>query len=135
MRTDSVRIADEALAAGREHIRSVYGEAALPAEPAATSRRRRADAHEAIRRRTLDLPPERVAAYLQPDELKLYRLNLEPLRRLADEAPLAVVTTVEIEGSAREVERLSRRASISTVVHPRSARASSASEKRLQIRR
>ncbi len=59
MRTDSVRIADEALVAVREHIRSVYGEAALPAEARRYKQKKDAqDAHEAIRPTTLDLPPE-----------------------------------------------------------------------------
>ena len=75
MRTDSVRVADEALQAVREHIRATYGETSLPAEPRRYRQKKDAqDAHEAIRPTSMDLPPEAVARYLEPDELKLYRL-------------------------------------------------------------
>ena len=75
MRTDSTRVADEALVAVREHIRQAYGEVSLPPEPRRFRQKKDVqDAHEAIRPTTLDLPPEAVARYLEPDELKLYRL-------------------------------------------------------------
>jgi DNA topoisomerase-1 len=75
MRTDSTRIAAEALEAVREHIAGTYGADKLPERPNFYSSKKGAqDAHEAIRPTYLDLPPESVAAYLEPDELKLYRL-------------------------------------------------------------
>jgi DNA topoisomerase-1 len=75
MRTDSTRVADEALVAAREYIETKYGKTVLP-ESAIQYRSKKGaqDAHEAIRPTYLDLPPEAVAAYLQGDELKLYRL-------------------------------------------------------------
>jgi DNA topoisomerase I len=98
MRTDSVRIADEALVAVREHIRSAYGAAALPAEARRFKQKKDVqDAHEAIRPTTLDLPPEAVAAYLQPDELKLYRLIWSRFVASQMTPSLSEVTTVEIE--------------------------------------
>jgi DNA topoisomerase-1 len=98
MRTDSVRIANEALEAVREHIRSVYGEVALPAEARRYKQKKDAqDAHEAIRPTTLDLPPEAVAPYLQPDELKLYRLIWNRFVASQMTPSLSEVTTVEIE--------------------------------------
>jgi DNA topoisomerase-1 len=98
MRTDSTRVADEALVAVREHIRSTYGETALPAEPRRFKQKKDVqDAHEAIRPTTLELPPEAVARYVEPDELKLYRLIWN--RFVASQMSPAVseVTTVEIE--------------------------------------
>ena len=98
MRTDSVRIADEALAAVREHIRAAYGETSLPAEPRRYRQKKDAqDAHEAIRPTSMDLPPEAVARHLEPDELELYRLIW--CRFVASQMTPSVseVTTVEIE--------------------------------------
>ncbi|HSD29596.1 MAG TPA: type I DNA topoisomerase, partial [Vicinamibacteria bacterium] len=98
MRTDSVRVADEALEAVRAYVRRVYGDASLPEEPRRYRQKKDAqDAHEAIRPTSMDLPPEAVAGYLEPDELKLYRLVWN--RFVASQMNPAVsdVTTVEIE--------------------------------------
>lgn len=78
MRTDSTRVAGEAIAAVREYIARTYGADKLPERPNVyRSRERAQDAHEAIRPTYLDLPPEAVSPYLEPDELKLYRLIWE----------------------------------------------------------
>src|SRR5262245_47800524 len=62
MRTDSVRIADEALAAVRAHIASAYGAESLPESPRFYRDKKDSQgAHEAIRPTQLDLPPEAVA--------------------------------------------------------------------------
>lgn len=75
MRTDSTRVAEEALAAGREYIAATYGADQVPAEPNRYKSKKGAqDAHEAIRPTTFDLPPEKVAPYLKPEEAKLYQL-------------------------------------------------------------
>ncbi|QQR75167.1 MAG: type I DNA topoisomerase [Holophagales bacterium] len=75
MRTDSTRIADEAIVAVREAIAATYGADKLPEKPNFYSSKKGAqDAHEAIRPTYFDLPPESVAGYLSADELKLYRL-------------------------------------------------------------
>lgn len=75
MRTDSTRIAQEAVVAVREAIASIYGADKLPEKPNFYSSKKGAqDAHEAIRPTYFDLPPEAVAGYLSADELKLYRL-------------------------------------------------------------
>jgi DNA topoisomerase-1 len=98
MRTDSTRVADEAVEAVREVIAKNYGKAALPEKPNVyRSKKDAQDAHEAIRPTTFDLPPEAVAAYLQPDELKLYRLIWD--RFLASQMLPAVfdVTQVDVE--------------------------------------
>ncbi len=75
MRTDSVRVSPEALAAVRELIEGTFGRDALPAKPNTYKNRSQAqDAHEAIRPTDVTRTPERVAAYLAPEELKLYSL-------------------------------------------------------------
>src|SRR3954468_233611 len=75
MRTDSVRIADEALVAVREHITSAFGAPYLP-ETANfyKSKSDAQDAHEAIRPTSLQHDPETVKPYLSQDQYSLYRL-------------------------------------------------------------
>jgi len=75
MRTDSVRVADEAIAAVREHVRSAFGADYLPESPNAFKSKADAqDAHEAIRPTSLQHDPETVRQYLTPDQYSLYRL-------------------------------------------------------------
>jgi len=98
MRTDSTRIADEALDAVREVIGTTYGAASLPDKPNRYQSKKGAqDAHEAIRPTTFDLPPEAVQDFLKPDELKLYKLIWD--RFIASQMLPAVfdVTQVDIE--------------------------------------
>lgn len=75
MRTDSVRVAPEALDAVRGYIASTFGDALLPDKPNYFKNRSEAqDAHEAIRPSDVSRTPEAVAAYLEADALKLYTL-------------------------------------------------------------
>lgn len=75
MRTDSVRIADEAMAAVRDHIRREYGDAYLPEVPNVFRNRKSAqDAHEAIRPTSLEFPPSSLKAILNRDQFRLYEL-------------------------------------------------------------
>lgn len=75
MRTDSMRVADEALLAVRDHIRSVYGEAWLPEVPNQYKNRKSAqDAHEAIRPTSMEYSPEAVRSILSRDQFRLYEL-------------------------------------------------------------
>lgn len=75
MRTDSLRISDEAAEAAKKYIISKYGEEYYP------SRRRffktsaeAQDAHEAIRPSDVNLDPDTIKKYLTPDQYKLYKL-------------------------------------------------------------
>jgi DNA topoisomerase-1 len=98
MRTDSTRVAEEALDASREHIAATYGAAALPDKPNVYQSKKGAqDAHEAIRPTSFDLPPDAVRDFLKPDEHKLYKLIWE--RFIASQMLPAVfdVTQVDIE--------------------------------------
>ncbi len=75
MRTDSPRLAPEAVDAVRSHIQEKYGDKYLPAEPNFYKGRKSAqEAHEAIRPTSMNLPPEKVAPFLDSGQLALYRL-------------------------------------------------------------
>ncbi len=75
MRTDSVRVADQALTDVREFVARQYGPAFVPAEPNRYKLKSSAqDAHEAIRPTSMAYSPEAVRAELTPDQFYLYRL-------------------------------------------------------------
>jgi len=75
MRTDSLRLSDDALAAAASFIRSHYGEAYYPGSPRSFRTKAGAqDAHEAIRPSDVNLTPERVKKDLTPEQYRLYRL-------------------------------------------------------------
>ncbi len=78
MRTDSLRISDEAKAAAAEYILQAYGKQYLPASPRNFKSKRNAqDAHEAIRPSMPHLTPDQVKGSLTPDQYKLYKLIWE----------------------------------------------------------
>lgn len=75
MRTDSTRIAPEALTEVRRYIKDTYGKDHLPDEPRFYSTKKSAqDAHEAIRPTNMMHPPELIQRYLTVDQFKLYQL-------------------------------------------------------------
>ncbi len=76
MRTDSLNMAAEAVEAARETIRNTYGEKYIPKEPKSYNKKSKGaqEAHEAIRPTMLSFTPKVAAAFLKPDELKLYTL-------------------------------------------------------------
>ena len=75
MRTDSVRVAEEALVAVREHIGKTFGAEYLPEKPNVYKTKSDAqDAHEAIRPTSLEHDPETVRQYLTADQYSIYRL-------------------------------------------------------------
>ncbi|MDD4903020.1 MAG: type I DNA topoisomerase [Candidatus Bipolaricaulis sp.] len=75
MRTDSVRLSDEAVAAAREEIEKTYGAKYLAPEARGFKNKRRSqDAHEAIRPTDVGRSPDAMAPYLTADQHKLYRL-------------------------------------------------------------
>ncbi|MBW8875981.1 MAG: type I DNA topoisomerase [Acidobacteria bacterium] len=98
MRTDSTRVADEALTAGRELIAATYGPDSLPEKPNVyPSKAGAQDAHEAIRPTSFDLPPDAVRDFLKEDDWKLYKLIWD--RFVASQMQPAVfdVTQVDVE--------------------------------------
>ncbi len=75
MRTDSVRVADEAMAAVRDHIRKEYGDPFVPETPNVFRNRKSAqDAHEAIRPTSFEYPPDSLKGILSRDQFRLYEL-------------------------------------------------------------
>ncbi|WP_148788020.1 type I DNA topoisomerase [Campylobacter concisus] len=76
MRTDSLNLAKEAVAAAREHILQNYGKEYLPAKAISytTSSKGAQEAHEAIRPTNLNFTPKIAAKFLEKDALKLYTL-------------------------------------------------------------
>ena len=75
IRTDSVRVSDEAISGARKFITDNYSKEYAPVEPRIYKNKRRAqDAHEAIRPTTFSLPPEAVKPYLKKEEYNLYRI-------------------------------------------------------------
>jgi len=76
MRTDSMNLAKEAVAAAREHIKAKFGSDYLPskAKSYVTSSKGAQEAHEAIRPTRVEFDALVAKDYLGADELKLYRL-------------------------------------------------------------
>lgn len=75
IRTDSVRVAPEALSEVRKYIQEKYGEENLPQKPNTfTSSRFAQEAHEAIRPTDTGLEPEKIKDSLKAEEYKLYTL-------------------------------------------------------------
>lgn len=98
MRTDSTAIAKEAQTSAREFIAKRYGEQFVPDSPPQYKNRKSAqEAHEAIRPTYVDVVPEDIQAYLEPDQFKLYRLIWR--RFVASQMKPAVfdVTSVDVK--------------------------------------
>ena len=75
MRTDSLRISEEARAAANEFITKTYGGEYLPEKPVYYKSRANAqDGHEAIRPSIPSLTPDEVKSSLSSDQYKLYNL-------------------------------------------------------------
>ncbi len=75
MRTDSTRIAAQALDEARNFISETMGKNQIPARPNVFAAKSGAqDAHEAIRPTMVHLVPEKIKKYLTRDELALYTL-------------------------------------------------------------
>jgi DNA topoisomerase-1 len=75
MRTDSFRVAPEALDDVRRLIAKDYGPAYVPEKPVFRAARKGAqEAHEAIRPTYVGLRPEEIQAFLTKDQYELYRL-------------------------------------------------------------
>lgn len=99
MRTDSLRISEEARAAGNEYITETYGEKYLPKKPRYyKSKSNIQDGHEAIRPSMPKVTPEQVKPYLTSDQYKIYKLIWE--RFIASLMEACQQETMKIEISA-----------------------------------
>jgi len=98
MRTDSVRVSNDALEQVRELIPERFGSAYLPEKPNFYKSKKDAQgAHEAIRPTEVSRTPEDVRKYLPDDQFKLYQLIWQ--RFVASQMLPAVFdqTTIDIE--------------------------------------
>ncbi|MGM9628184.1 MAG: type I DNA topoisomerase [Faecousia sp.] len=96
MRTDSLRLSDEAMAEAAGFIRSRYGDNYYYGKFHVFKTKAGAqDAHEAIRPTHVELEPERVRGSLTGDQYKLYKLIWS--RFLATQMANAVFDTVSID--------------------------------------
>ena len=79
MRTDSVRVSDDAMAMAKDFILNNYGEKYYPEQPNiyAKGKQNVQDAHEAIRPSYPERTPESIKKYLDNDQYKLYKLIWE----------------------------------------------------------
>ena len=103
MRTDSLRISDDARFAGNEYIENNFGKDYLPPyKREYKSKHSSQDAHEAIRPSMPALSPEQVKADLTSDQYKLYKLIWERFisSLMADE----ILDTVAVDISANEYQ-------------------------------
>jgi len=97
MRTDSTRVADQALAEVRQFIAGAFGDEYVPEKPNAFKTKSDAqDAHEAIRPTSMQYHPDEVRAQLTHDQYYLYKLIWN--RFVASQMPPATFdeTTVDI---------------------------------------
>ena len=101
MRTDSLRISNEALAQAAQYIGDTYGKKYLPASPRVYKSKKSAqDAHECIRPSMPDLSPEKVKASLSGDQYKLYKLIWE--RFIASQMENALLDAVSVKIEVRD---------------------------------
>ena len=96
MRTDSLRLSDEAMDAAAHFIRNRYGESYYYGKHHVFKTKSGAqDAHEAIRPSHVELEPERIKSSLSADQYKLYKLIWS--RFLATQMANALFDTVSID--------------------------------------
>jgi DNA topoisomerase-1 len=102
MRTDSTRVAPEAIQEVREYVGKEYGAAYLPETPNIYKEKKEAQAaHEAIRPTSAMRHPDQVKQYLKEDEFKVYKLIWQ--RFVASQIMPAVFdqTTVDIDAKSK----------------------------------
>ncbi len=96
MRTDSLRLSDEATAAAKDYIVQRFGEQYYPKKTRVFKTKNGAqDAHEAIRPTNVMLTPDEIKGYLSSDQYKLYKLIWS--RFVACQMAEAVLDTVSAD--------------------------------------
>ena len=96
MRTDSTRLADEAVSSVRDYIKEHFGAQYMPQKARYYKTKGSAqDAHEAIRPTTPSLTPDAVKKSLTPDQFKLYKLIWS--RFVACQMADAVYNTISVD--------------------------------------
>lgn len=96
MRTDSVRISEEAQKSAGEFIESNFGSEYKPEHPRIfKSKKNIQDAHEAIRPTYIDLTPEKIKDSLKDEQYKLYSLIWK--RFVASQMSASILNTISVE--------------------------------------
>ncbi len=97
MRTDSVNLAQEAVAEIRDYIGSRFGADQLPKSPRLykTKAKNAQEAHEAIRITSVERDPKTLAAHLRKEQLRLYELIWK--RSVASQMVHATINTVAVD--------------------------------------
>lgn len=96
MRTDSVRIADEAQKNALSYIEENYGKEYLPETPRVYKGKKNIqDAHEAIRPTYIEISPEVAKSNLTPEQFKLYSLIWK--RFMASQMATCILNTNSID--------------------------------------
>ena len=119
MRTDSINVAEVAVNEVRQFIQSNYGADFLPATPPQYKTRAASaqEAHEAVRPTSVLRSPDKIKAYLSPEQFKLYQLVWQ--RFVASQMEAAVYDTVSVEiGALTPAHRYLLRASGQTLRFP-----------------
>lgn len=100
MRTDSVRISDDAQADAKNYITESFGEKYYPKTPnvyVKNDKKNVQDAHEAIRPSYVDKTPESLKSYLTSEQYKVYKLIWSRFISSQMENASVKNTTVEID--------------------------------------
>jgi DNA topoisomerase-1 len=101
MRTDSLRISDDAINSATDYIKATWGEKYLPAKKRVFKTKANAqDGHEAIRPTMPNLSPASVKGSLTSDQFKLYKLIWE--RFIASQMADCLLNTTRIEIAAND---------------------------------
>ena len=114
MRTDSVRVSNEAIEEVRQYISTKYGADILPEQPNVYKVKKAAqaqEAHEAVRPTSLEFDPERIKDFLTREEYNLYKLIWERFVASQMKPALFDVTDIDIQNgpyTLREWVRLVR---------------------------
>ena len=98
MRTDSTRIANEAIDEVREFIKTEAGSDFVPDKPNTYKSKKSAqEGHEAIRPTTVSKTPEAIKQYLAADEFKLYDLIWKRFVASQMKPAINIATTLDVE--------------------------------------
>lgn len=100
MRTDSLRVSEEARAAAKRYVVATYGEKYLPSKDRYYKTKSGAqDAHEAIRPTSMEFSPDKIKSALSADQYKLYKLIWDRFIASFMEAWVQDTVTMDICGN------------------------------------
>jgi DNA topoisomerase-1 len=118
MRTDSVHIGDDAIAAIRQFIIENFGKTAVAKDIRIfkTKSKNAQEAHEAIRPTNIAYKPDAIKDYLTADQFKLYQLVWK--RAVASQMIHATLDTVSVDLRCSQSNKHGFRANGSTLVDP-----------------